>query len=165
MMMTGKCTLLLDEVVALSATVFAGYIAFADDGQDIYVAGENVYTCPSTKSMFKEIDCRASGDRTPTYKRLPFVKNTTGVRTLKIAEAHLMVRCDEYGFASVADKQGFPKGTFMGSAASGLCIVESDWHLGFDSVCNTVAYYMNVGTQQRCAPYAATESCQDNHGK
>lgn len=165
MIMTGKSALLLGAVVALSATAFTGYFAFADGSQDIYVAGENVYTCPTTKGMFKEIDCRANGDRTPTYKRLPFVNSTTGVRTLEMAKAHLMVRCDEYGCASVADEQGFPKGTLTGSAAPGLYIVESDWYLGFDSAGSTVAYHMNVGPQQGHAPYAATESPQDNHGK
>lgn len=161
MLMTGKSTLLLGVAAALSTTVAIGYFATAGDGQAAYVAGENVYVCPTVKNKNGTFDCRVAGESTPRFKQLPFIDRETGERYLETVHGYLPVYCSDQGCAVVNDWDGFKQGTLVGRGAKAHYLIDSGWYLDFNSEGNTTAYRSDVGPQQDQEPYVAGKAAAD----
>lgn len=119
MIMTGKTALYLGAAAALSTTAAVGYFAMGQDGQGLYVEGENVYVCPTVLDKNRFFDCRIAGERTPRFKQLPFIDTETGERFLKTVHAYFPVNCGQYGCAVLNNWDGFKQGTLVGQGVYG----------------------------------------------
>lgn len=165
MFMTGKGALSLGVAALLSTTVAIGYFATADDAQEAYIQGENVFVCPKVLNKNRTFDCRVAGEHTPRFKQLPFTRSGSGERYLKTVHAYLPVYCGDQGCAVVNNWDGFEQGTLVGRGATAHYLIDSGWYLDFNSEGDTTAYRSDVGPNQGQAVYASSKAHPDNHGK
>lgn len=156
--------------LATAITLAVSVQAAAQQEQNQYVSGTNVYVCPDKTNKDRNYDCRVQGTKTPRFKQLPFVDRETGKRTLETVHAYIPLRCGEYGCAVVNNWQGFEQGELLGRGAPGIYLIDSGWYLDYDAEGKTTAYRMDVGPQRGQAAYAANtrpanygkESCFDD---
>jgi len=141
---------------------------------DEYIFGHNYYPC-SNNVVQGHIDCRPAGEKTPLFKRVPFVNSQTGQRTLQNTNATVPVTCDNYGCAVNVDYiDGMPRGTMMGQAKAGHYLVEVGWYLDFNADGTVAAYVHGVGPMYNQPRFGeappkpanyGTEACYDDYVK